>query len=111
MNLSEIFIKRPVMTILITLALLFAGVFGYFALPVAELPTVDFPTLVVFANIPGADAETMAAAVATPLESQFSLIPGLDTMSSVNVLGATQITLQFKLDRSVIWVAPSTLTE
>jgi len=101
MNLSEIFIKRPVMTILITLALLFAGVFGYFALPVAELPTVDFPSLVVFANLPGADAETMASAVATPLEGQFALLPGLDTMSSVNVLGSTQITLQFKLDRSI----------
>ncbi len=101
MNVSEIFIKRPVMTILITLALLFAGVFGYAALPAAELPTIDFPTLVVSAGLPGADAETMASAVATPLEGQFSLIPGLDTMSSVNVLGTTQITLQFRLDRDI----------
>ena len=66
MNISEIFIKRPVMTILITVALLVAGIFGYAALPPAELPTVDFPTLVVSVNLPGADAETMASAVATP---------------------------------------------
>jgi hydrophobe/amphiphile efflux-1 (HAE1) family protein len=101
MNISEVFIKRPVMTILITLALLFAGIFGYVVLPEAELPTVDFPTLVVSANLPGADAETMASAVATPLEGQFSLVPGVDSMSSVNVLGNTQITLQFKLDRNI----------
>src|SRR5690348_12890333 len=101
MNISEIFIKRPVMTILITVALLVAGIFGYAALPAAELPTVDFPTLVVTASLPGADAETMASAVATPLEGQFSLIAGIDSMSSTNVLGNTQITLQFKLDRNI----------
>jgi len=101
LNVSEIFIKRPVMTILIMAALLFAGVFGYRALPAAELPSVDFPTLVVSAGLPGADPETMASAVATPLEGQFSLLPGVDSMSSINVLGSTTITIQFKLDRNI----------
>ena len=101
MNFSEIFIRRPVMTILVTVALLFAGLFGYSSLPVNELPNVDFPTIVVNGSLPGADAETMASAVATPLETQFSLIAGLDTMSSTSVLGATQITLQFRLDRNI----------
>ena len=108
MNISETFIKRPVMTILITVALLIAGVFGYAQLPSAELPAVDFPTLVVVATIPGADAETMAATVATPLETNFTLVPGLDTMSSVNVLGTTTITLQFKLNRNIDAAAQDT---
>jgi hydrophobe/amphiphile efflux-1 (HAE1) family protein len=101
MNVSEPFIKRPVMTSLVMAAFLFAGLFGYFSLPVNELPNVDFPTIVVSASLPGADAETMASSVATPLEGQFSLIAGLDSMSSTNVLGATQITLQFRLDRNI----------
>ena len=101
MNVSELFIKRPVMTSLVMAAFLFAGLFGYFSLPVNELPNVDFPTIVVSASLPGADAETMASSVATPLEGQFSLIAGLDTMSSTNVLGDTQITLQFRLDRNI----------
>jgi HAE1 family hydrophobic/amphiphilic exporter-1 len=101
MNISEVFIRRPVMTILVMLAFLLAGLFGYFSLPVNELPNVDFPTIVVNASLPGADAETMASSVATPLEGQFSLIAGLDSMSSTNVLGATQITLQFRLDRNI----------
>src|ERR1700688_3036339 len=101
MNISEVFVKRPVMTILLMVAVLFAGLFGYASLPVNELPIVDFPTIVVTGSLPGADAETMASTVATPLEGQFSLIPGLDTMSSVNVLGTTQITLQFRLDLNI----------
>ena len=101
MNISEIFIKRPIMTILVMAALLIAGLYGYFSLPVNELPNVDFPTIVVNGSLPGADAATMASGVATPLETQFSLIPGLDTMSSTSVLGSTQITLQFRLDRSI----------
>jgi hydrophobe/amphiphile efflux-1 (HAE1) family protein len=101
MNVSEAFIKRPVMTILVMAALLFAGLFGYFSLPVNALPNVDFPTIVVSASLPGADAETMAANVATPLEAQFSLIAGLDSMNSTNVLGGTRITLQFRLDRNI----------
>src|SRR4051812_37279635 len=101
MNISEIFIKRPIMTILVMAALLFAGLYGYFSLPVNELPNVDFPTIVVNGSLPGADAATMASGVATPLEAQFSLIPGLDTMSSTSIVGITQITLQFRLDRNI----------
>jgi HAE1 family hydrophobic/amphiphilic exporter-1 len=89
------------MTILVMGAIVLAGVFGYSELPVNELPMVDFPTLVVTGSLPGADAGTMAASVATPLESQFSLIPGLDSMSSTSILGTSQITLQFRLDRSI----------
>ncbi|HYM18538.1 MAG TPA: efflux RND transporter permease subunit [Micropepsaceae bacterium] len=101
MNISEVFIRRPVMTLLVMAAVLVAGVFGYASLPVNELPTVDFPTIVVTGGLPGADAETMAASVASPLEAQFTLVPGLDSMSSVSVQGVSQITLQFRLDRSI----------
>ena len=89
------------MTILVMAAILFAGLFGYALLPVSALPNIDFPTIVVNASLPGADADTMASAVATPLENQFSLIPGLDTMSSQSGQGSTQITLQFRLDRNI----------
>jgi hydrophobe/amphiphile efflux-1 (HAE1) family protein len=101
MNISEVFIRRPVMTILIMVAVLVAGLFGYFSLPVNELPQVDFPTIVVQGGLPGADADTMAASVASPLEAQFTLIPGLDSMSSVSVQGTSQVTLQFRLDRNI----------
>jgi hydrophobe/amphiphile efflux-1 (HAE1) family protein len=101
MNISEVFIKRPVMTILVMAAVFVAGLFGYFSLPVNELPQVDFPTIVVQGGLPGADADTMAASVASPLEAQFTLIPGLDSMNSVSVLGTSQITLQFRLDRNI----------
>ena len=101
MHISAVFIKRPVMATLLMAAFVLAGVFGYSSLPVSELPNVDFPTIAVNAGLPGADAETMASSVATPLEKQFSLIAGLDTMSSVNVQGTTQITLQFRLDRNI----------
>jgi hydrophobe/amphiphile efflux-1 (HAE1) family protein len=101
MNISEIFIRRPVMTVLVMAAILLAGVSSYFSLPVNELPNVDFPTIVVYASIPGMDAATMGSAVAQPLETQFTLIPGLDTMNSTSVLGSTQITLQFRLDRNI----------
>src|SRR5690348_16850253 len=100
MNFSQVFIVRPVMTLLLMVALIAGGVFGYAMLPVSELPSVDFPTVVVNASLPGADPETMASSVATPLETQFTLIPGLDSMNSTNVLGSTQITLQFRLDRN-----------
>ena len=92
MNISAAFIRRPVMTTLLMAAFVLAGVFGYSSLPVSELPNVDFPTISVNAGLPGADAETMASSVATPLEKQFTLIAGLDSMSSVNVQGTTQIT-------------------
>jgi hydrophobic/amphiphilic exporter-1 (mainly G- bacteria), HAE1 family len=100
-NLSEIFIRRPVMTSLLMLALLFFGLFAYRSLPVSDLPDVDLPTIVVTASLPGATPETMASAIATPLEKQFSTIAGLDTMNSTSSLGQTQITLQFSLDRNI----------
>ena len=101
MNIAAIFIRRPVATTLIMAAILFAGIAGYRLLPVSDLPNVDFPTIQVVATLPGANPDTMAASVATPLEKQFSTIAGLDSMSSVNALGLTQITLQFSLDRNI----------
>jgi HAE1 family hydrophobic/amphiphilic exporter-1 len=101
MNIAEGFIKRPVMTTLVMAAILLFGIVGYQALPVSDLPTVDFPTISVSAALPGASPETMSSAVAMPLEKQFSTIAGLDSMTSSNSLGSTQITLQFTLDRSI----------
>jgi hydrophobic/amphiphilic exporter-1 (mainly G- bacteria), HAE1 family len=89
------------MTTLVMAAFVLAGAFGYVSLPVSELPQVDFPTIDINASLPGADATTMAAAVATPLEKQFSLIAGLDSMTSQNALGTSRITLQFRLDRNI----------
>ena len=101
MNLSAPFIRRPVATTLIILAVLIFGVLGYRVLPVSDLPPIDFPTIQVQANLPGASPETMAAAVATPLEKQFSTIAGIDSISSVNAQGNTNITLQFALERDI----------
>lgn len=101
MNFTELFIRRPVATWLLSIALVFVGVFGYMALPVSNLPTVDFPTLQVTANLAGASPETMASSVASPLERQFTTIAGLDSMTSSSSLGQTQITLQFNLDRDI----------
>jgi HAE1 family hydrophobic/amphiphilic exporter-1 len=101
MNITEIFIRRPVMTTLVMLGIVIFGVAGYRALPVSDLPNVDFPTLQVFANLPGASPETMASSVAAPLERQFSTIPGLDSMTSTSSRGSTNITLQFSLDRPI----------
>jgi hydrophobe/amphiphile efflux-1 (HAE1) family protein len=101
MHISAAFIQRPVMTTLVMAAFVLAGVYGYSSLPVSELPQVDFPTIDINASLPGADATTMAAAVATPLEKQFSLIAGLDSMTSQNALGQSRITLQFRLDRNI----------
>src|SRR5437870_13221367 len=95
MNIASIFIKRPVMTTLVMVAILLFGIMAYRQLPVSDLPNVDFPTIQVNASLPGASPETMAAAVATPLERQFSTIAGLDTMTSASFLGSTSITLQF----------------
>jgi len=100
MNISEIFIRRPIATSLLMLAVALFGVLAYQALPVSDLPAVDFPTLVVNAQLPGANPDTMASAVATPLERQFTTIAGLDSMISSNSMGSTQITLQFDLNRS-----------
>ncbi|CAN5373741.1 hypothetical protein BH09SUM1_BH09SUM1_02250 [soil metagenome] len=101
MSPSELFIKRPIMTTLVMLAILFFGVQAYRSLPVSDLPNVDFPTISVSASLPGASPETMAASVATPLERQFSTIAGIDSMSSSNSLGSTNITIQFSLDRNI----------
>ena len=101
MNIAEIFIRRPVMTTLVMLGILLFGVMGYRLLPVSDLPNVDFPTIQVSANLPGASPETMASAVATPLEKQFTTIAGLDSMNSTSILGNTQITLQFNLSRGL----------
>ncbi len=101
MNVSEIFIRRPVATTLLMVALTAFGVFAYRTLPVSDLPNVDFPTILVSASLPGASPETMASAVATPLERQFSTIAGLESLNSVSSLGTTQITLQFDLSRDI----------
>ena len=101
MNIAELFIRRPVMTTLVMLGILLFGIMAYNRLPVSDLPNVDFPTIQVTAALPGANPETMAAAVATPLERQFTTIAGLDSMTSTSALGATQITLQFNLTRPI----------
>lgn len=100
-NFSAPFIHRPVGTMLLTIALTLSGLIGYFLLPVAPLPQVEFPTLSVSANLPGASPETMASAVATPLERSLSRIAGVTEMTSTSTLGSTSITLQFELDRDV----------
>jgi len=101
MHVSELFIKRPIMTSLVMLSILVVGIGGYQLLPVSDLPNVDFPTIQVTAALPGASPETMASAVATPLERQFTTIAGLDSMTSTNALGNSQITLQFNLSRNI----------
>jgi hydrophobe/amphiphile efflux-1 (HAE1) family protein len=101
MNLPELCIRRPVMTTLLTAALCLFGVMAYRLLPVSDLPTVDFPTIVVNASLPGATPETMASAVAKVLEAQFSTIAGIDSMTSTSGTGSTQITLQFALERNI----------
>src|SRR6478672_13131675 len=99
MSIPEVFIRRPVATTLIMLGILLFGVVAYQALPVSDLPNVDYPTIQVQASLPGANPDTMGAAVALPLEKQFATIAGLDSMVSQNLLGITKITLQFNLNR------------
>ena len=101
MNLAELFIRRPIMTGLVTSSILLFGVLAYRLLPVNDLPNVDYPTIQVSASLPGANPETMASAVALPLERQFSTIAGLDSMSSVNTQGFSSVTLQFDLSRNI----------
>jgi len=101
MNVSEPFIRRPVATTLITIAIVLAGGVAFRLLPVSPLPQVDFPTISVNAGLPGASPETMASAVATPLERQFSRIAGVTEMTSSSSLGSTGITLQFELNRNI----------
>ena len=101
MNPSELFIRRPVTTTLVMAGILIFGIMAYRMLPVSDLPNVDFPTISVRASLPGASPETMAAAVATPLEKQFSTIAGISDMTSTSTQGSTSITLQFDLDRDI----------
>src|SRR5437763_9481832 len=101
MHISRLFIERPIMTTLVTSAILLFGIVAYRSLPVAALPSVDYPTIQVSASLPGANPETMAASVATPLERQFSTIPGIDSMNSSSSLGSTNITITFSLDRDI----------
>jgi HAE1 family hydrophobic/amphiphilic exporter-1 len=97
----ELFIRRPVMTCLVMAGILVFGLMAYRLLPVSDLPNVDFPTIQVTASLPGANPDTMASAVATPLERQFSTIAGIDSMTSTSAVGQTQITIQFTLERNI----------
>jgi len=101
MNISAPFIKRPIATLLLMVGLLLAGLVSYPLLPVASLPNVNFPTIQVTAQLPGADPQTMASSVATPLEQQFSQIPGVIQLTSASALGFTQLSIQFDLSRDV----------
>jgi len=89
MNFATLFVRRPVATTLIQLSLILFGIIGYRALPVSDLPTIDYPTIQVNASLPGANPDTMAAAVATPLEKQFSTIPGVSQITSTSSMGST----------------------
>ncbi len=101
MNISAPFIERPVATSLLSMGLLLFGGLAYPFLPLARLPEVEYPTITVFANLPGASPETMATAVATPLERMFGRIAGITQMTSTSQLGSTNVTMQFDLDRNV----------
>ena len=101
MSLSELCIRRPVMTTLLMLSFIVFGIFGYRQLPVSALPRVDFPTVAVYAQLPGASADTMASSVAGPLERCFATIPGITMMTSSSNLGRTNIVMQFDLDRNI----------
>jgi HAE1 family hydrophobic/amphiphilic exporter-1 len=101
MSLSELCIRRPVMTVLVMLSLVVLGIVGFRELPVAALPRIDFPTIQLSATLPGASPESMASSVAEPLERQFSTIPGISSMTSISTQGSTSVTLQFDLDRDI----------
>ncbi|MFP5410718.1 MAG: efflux RND transporter permease subunit, partial [Gammaproteobacteria bacterium] len=101
MNLSRLFIQRPVATLMLVLAMALSGLLAYLQLPVNDLPQVDFPTLRVSASLPGANPETMGNTVATPLERQLATVAGIESMSSQSGQGSTNITLQFELSRDI----------
>jgi hydrophobic/amphiphilic exporter-1 (mainly G- bacteria), HAE1 family len=101
MNIPELFIRRPVMTTLVTAAITIFGIMAYLRLPVSDLPNIDYPSISISASLPGASPETMAASVATPLEQQLSTIAGVESMTSTSSLGSTQINLQFALERNI----------
>ncbi len=100
-GVSDLFIRRPVMTVLMMCSILLFGLIAYRQLAISDLPNVDFPTILVTANLPGASPETMASTVATVLEKQFATSAGVESMSSVSTTGSTQITLQFSLERNI----------
>jgi multidrug efflux pump len=104
-NVSRPFIERPIGTTLLAIGLFLAGAAAYFSLPVASLPSVEFPTIRVTASLPGGDPETMAARVAAPLERRLGEIPGVSELTSVNGLGLTRITVQFTPSRSIVGAA------
>ena len=101
MNISAGFIRRPIATTLLTIAVALSGAVGYMLLPVSPLPQIEFPTIQVSASLPGASPDTMASSVATPLERQFGRIAGLTEMTSASQLGSTQVVLQFDLTRDI----------
>src|SRR5437764_7342587 len=101
MNISENFIRRLIVMSFLMVVIVFFGVISYRALPVSDLPQIDYPTITVSASLPGANPDTMASAVATPLERQFTTIAGLDSMTSNSGQGSTNITLQFDLSRDI----------
>src|ERR1700733_15487097 len=101
MSFTDFFIRRPTTTTLLITAIAGFGLLSYFSLPVSNLPEVEYPTIRVQAVLPGANPDAMAATVATPLESEFSMIPGIENMTSSSSVGETDITLQFDLNRSV----------
>src|SRR5438445_13107368 len=101
MNISELFIKRPVTTTLLMLGILVFGAMAYRLIPVSDLPSIDFPTIQGGAGLPGASPETMASAVSLPLEKQFATIAGLNSINSTSSLGSTNIVLQFDLSRNI----------
>ena len=101
MNISETFIRRPIATSLLMAAIALFGVVAYLALPISDLPTVEYPTISVNASLPGGDPATMAAAVASPLERQFTTIAGIDEMTSRSGTGSSSVTLTFDLNRDI----------
>ncbi|MDB5791667.1 MAG: nodulation protein, partial [Massilia sp.] len=101
MNLSKPFVQRPIATVLLTLGLALAGIGAFFVLPVSPLPQVEFPTISVSANLPGASPETLATSVATPLERRLGVIAGVNEMTSNSGSGSTRISLQFELNRKI----------
>src|ERR1051326_2132038 len=101
MNISELFIQRPIATSLLMVGVILMGALGYYLLPVSALPSVDFPTIQVTGQFPGADPDVMASSVTTPLERQFGQISGLAQMTSISSFGNSSITLQFTLDRDI----------
>ena len=109
MNISALFVKRPIATVLLMIGLLLCGLASYRLLPVASLPNVNYPTISVTAQLPGADPQTMASSVATPLEEQFGQIPGIVQMTSSSTLGFTSVTVQFDLSRNVDGAAADVL--